>query len=683
MADANKGQQKGGGKKGGGKQQQQQEKGSAPTETKQPAATSNNATSPSPAPAANTTTTTAAASTPAVAEAKPQQQQQQEKGKKGKGGNKDTTNNNNAVEKNKPESSGTTSQAPPPSTQPTTTAAPVSNAVGQVAAVADANNNNNTASPSTPKKSQQQQGGGAPAEKGQGQSKKEGQQNKSSFNREKGRGVVKAVLSGDTIVVIHLEKTQQGPPTEREITISNVSAPRIGKPKTQKREAVEDEPFAWGSREFLRKKAIGKQVIYTIEYKTPSNKEYGVVGFVNPKTNEPEDLAKLIVAEGWAKVRRPTGKDVRPEVEDLIKLEEEAHKAEKGLFAPLATQEEVNASKRSFAEFKPTELFERLRGKPQNAVIEKVRNGSTLQVTIVPDFFYITLLLSGVECPTVSADGKESEPFGREAKFFTEHFLLNRDVQIVIEGVDKYNFYGTVNYGGNNVSEELLKAGLGRYVDWSGQRTAFSEKLRAAEKLAKERKLRLWANFAGEPKLSKQEEKKSKTGKEIVGKVVKVINGQSVKISDSHHEFDVYLSSIKVPRQGNYTQSANESRSDSISRTWAWESREYLRKRLIGQRVRCVLDYVRPAFKDPKNNQKEIAERPCYSVYLDKNNVAVELVEAGLAQAQEHKGGEQRSREYELILFAENRAKKIAKGYLDSYRSCSSIIYQRFESRYC
>jgi staphylococcal nuclease domain-containing protein 1 len=474
--------------------------------------------------------------------------------------------------------------------------------------------------------------------------------------------VVKAIRSGDTIVVIHLEKTQQGPPTEREITLSNINAPRIGRPKTQKKDPVEDEAFAWGSREFLRKKAIGKQVIYTIEHKTPTNKEYGVVGLVNPKTNEPEDLAKLIVAEGWAKVRRPTGKDVRPEVEEFIKLEDEARKAEKGIFAKVATEDEINATKRSFEDYKPTELFERLRGKPQNAVIEKVRNGSTLQVTLVPEFFYITVLLSGVECPAVSPDGKESEAFGREAKFFTEHFLLNRDVQVIIEGVDKYNFYGTVNYEGKNIAEELLKAGLGRYVDWSGARTAFADKLRAAEKGAKERRQRLWANFSGEPKMSKQEEKKSKTGKEFTGKVVKVINGQSIKISDSHHEFDIYLSSIKVPRQGNFSQNDNESRAEAIARTWAWEAREYLRKRLIGQRVRCVLDYVRPAFKDPKNNQKEFAERPCYSVYVDKNNVAVELVEAGFAQAQEHKGGEQRSREYELILFAESRAKKLQKG---------------------
>ena len=44
------------------------------------------------------------------------------------------------------------------------------------------------------------------------------------------------------------------------------------------------------------------------------------------------------------------------------------------------------------------------------------------------------------------------------------------------------------------------------------------------------------------------------------------------------------------------------------------------------------------------------------------SNVAVELVEAGLAQAQEHRGGDLRSKDYELILLAEDRAKKLKKG---------------------
>ncbi len=38
------------------------------------------------------------------------------------------------------------------------------------------------------------------------------------------------------------------------------------------------QPFAWESREFLRKKLIGKEVSFTVEYKAPgTGREYGCI----------------------------------------------------------------------------------------------------------------------------------------------------------------------------------------------------------------------------------------------------------------------------------------------------------------------------------------------------------------------------------------------------------------------
>jgi len=97
------------------------------------------------------------------------------------------------------------------------------------------------------------------------------------FQREQGKGIVKAVPSGDTIVVVvhNPSKIKQGPPEEKEITISNINAPRLGRRKTQKKAGSVDENFAWASRAFLRNKVIGKPVSYVIEYKTES-KNYGL-----------------------------------------------------------------------------------------------------------------------------------------------------------------------------------------------------------------------------------------------------------------------------------------------------------------------------------------------------------------------------------------------------------------------
>lgn len=474
-----------------------------------------------------------------------------------------------------------------------------------------------------------------------------------------GGGVVKAVLSGDTIVVINLSKNQAGPPTERIISLSNISAPSLGRRKSDT-DMSRDKPFAWDSREFLRKKLIGKPVTFVVEAKA-TNKAYGAVFL------DKENVAKSVVENGWATVRRPARSEgpVFEALKEMIEAEDAARQAGKGIF----DKSKEGTVRPVPHEPNPTELFSKLKGQPQTAIVEQVKNGNTLRLTLLPSFTEITLIISGVDCP--SSNPSNPDAFGREAKFFTEHHLLNREVSVILEGADKWNFYGTVSYANRYISEELLRQGLGKYVDWSGMRTAFHDRLKAAEHEAKEKKLRIWTSYVPPKPLSRQEEKKvAKPGREITGNVVEVANSCCITIQDPNGvDHKIYLSSIKAPRD---TEGASKQQT-LLTQQVTWEGKEYLRKKLIGNRVRCVLDYTKEG--PPKNQGKgkgkerekekekeKVEERNYCSVYLDKNNVAVELVEQGYAEPSEHRGGEQRSRDYEHIIFAESRAKKLFKG---------------------
>ena len=53
-------------------------------------------------------------------------------------------------------------------------------------------------------------------------------------------------------------------------------------------------------------------------------------------------------------------------------------------------------------------LVEKFGGKPVPAVIEHVRDGSTLRAFLLPDMYHVTVMLSGVRCPTVKlgSDGE-------------------------------------------------------------------------------------------------------------------------------------------------------------------------------------------------------------------------------------------------------------------------------------
>ena len=70
-----------------------------------------------------------------------------------------------------------------------------------------------------------------------------------------------------------------------------------------------------------------------------------------------------------------------------------------------------------------------------------------------------------------------------EAKYFTDCRLLQREIQIVFEGVSNQNFLGSIIHPAGNISELLLDEGFARCVDWSmGVLSSGHEKYRNAER---------------------------------------------------------------------------------------------------------------------------------------------------------------------------------------------------------
>jgi staphylococcal nuclease domain-containing protein 1 len=134
---------------------------------------------------------------------------------------------------------------------------------------------------------------------------------------------VKSVLSGDTVILHNINDPKQ----ERTLSLAFVTAPRL------RREG--DEPFAFESRDYLRRLLVGKVVRFQVLYKIPTgaNREYGLVVLPN-RTVLPEQA----VAEGWLKLRDDAGrKDDSDEAAHLLEklqaLEARARADSKGVWA--------------------------------------------------------------------------------------------------------------------------------------------------------------------------------------------------------------------------------------------------------------------------------------------------------------------------------------------------------------
>ncbi|KAA8540590.1 hypothetical protein F0562_024491 [Nyssa sinensis] len=543
------------------------------------------------------------------------------------------------------------------------------------------------------------------------------------------RGRVKAVPSGDSLVIMGSTKAEI--PPEKTITLSSLNAPRLA------RRGGADEPFAWDSREYLRKLCIGKDVTFRVDYTVPSiGREFGSV-FIGDK-----NVALMVVSEGWAKVREQGQQkgEVSPFLAELLRLEEQAKQQGLGRWS-----REPGASEASIRKLPPSAfgdpsnldamgLLASNKGRPMQAIVEQVRDGSTLRGYLLPEFQFVQVFVAGIQAPSMgrraapetvaeteitsdepngeasaeprppltsaqrlaasSASTIEVAPdaYGREAKHFTEIRVLNREVRIVLEGVDKFsNLIGSVYYpdgeSAKDLALELVENGLAKYVEWSASlmEEDARRQLKSAELEAKKTKLRIWTNYVPPATNSK-----AIIDQNFTGKVVEVVSGDCIIVADDSvpigsplAERRVNLSSIRCPKIGN-------SRRDEKPAPYAREAKEFLQTRLIGRQVNVSMEYSRkvPMVDGPtavagmadsrvmdfgsvflvspvKVEGSDASSSPALpntGSHQAGVNVAELVVARGFGTVIRHRDFEERSNYYDALLAAESRAISGKKG---------------------
>lgn len=101
------------------------------------------------------------------------------------------------------------------------------------------------------------------------------------------------MFCSDTLIIVG--PSQGGPPPEKTVTFSGVSAPRLSFKKE-----TPDEPFAWAAREYLRNFCIGKVVKFSFSTNNqPGGRQYGTASLAETG----EDLRDMMVSAGYLAVR--------------------------------------------------------------------------------------------------------------------------------------------------------------------------------------------------------------------------------------------------------------------------------------------------------------------------------------------------------------------------------------------
>ncbi|XP_050421861.1 staphylococcal nuclease domain-containing protein 1-like [Adelges cooleyi] len=470
-------------------------------------------------------------------------------------------------------------------------------------------------------------------------------------------GVVKQVNSGDSITI--REEVYSGYPREKQITLNNIIAPKLGRRPANNdptSKGTDDEPFAWEAREFLRKKLVGKKVFFKMAGQVPGSGKPRYYGDIYYPTLE-NNIVSELVENGLVTLKNVKSNNPTPDIQTLVDLQNKAKAAKAGKW-----DTSVKSVSKKNNTIDDVEAFLKKNQKKRiKAIVESVIDGSTIKLMLLPEGYMITLYLSGIKCPP------ENDEFGNEAKFFVEVRLLQKDIEVTLESVLSNNktpsFFGTIYHPAGEIAVELVKQGFAtcqnrsmKYLEGS------ADKLRAAERQAKEKKLRKWQSYQHTgPEIPE---------KEIVGTVIEIIREEALLVKTSNHDKPkkIFLSNIKPARLGveaprgelQYGEEAPPRAPRTLAKhfyeiPWAYEAREFLRTRCIGKKVNVSVDYIQP-----KSDKFE--EKICATVTVNGINLAEELVKEGLATVMNNPRDDQMSQCFDDLKKAEENAKQSHKG---------------------
>lgn len=446
---------------------------------------------------------------------------------------------------------------------------------------------------------------------------------------------VKSVLSGDTLVLHNMAN----PKAERTLSLAFVAAPRM------KREG--DEPFAFESRDYLRRLLVGKVVRFQVLHQIPTGaqREYGLVVLPNRVV-----LPEQAVAEGWLKLRDDAGRhDDSDEAAHLLErlhvVEAHARADSRGLWAEtpsrLHTAYELNDAPAFAAAHK---------GRSLDAIVERVLAGDRLVARLLlspTEHVQTMVLLAGLRAPatrrTTPADGKEQpgEPLGEEALEFVESRLLQRGVTVRVLGTSPHGqLVADVQHPTQgSIAPHLLRAGLARCTDHHTTLLGpLMGPLRQAEKAARDARQGLFHGLVVP--------RAAAAAGELEAIVSRVQSADTLYVRNkAGAERRLALSSVRQPKP-----------TDPKQAPWVPEAKEFLRKKLIGKHVKFHIDGKRPATEG-------YDEREMASVTYQAKNIGLLLVENGMASVIRHRHDDaDRSPIYDDLLIAEATAQQEKKG---------------------
>jgi len=319
------------------------------------------------------------------------------------------------------------------------------------------------------------------------------------------------VLSGDLLLLADSASGE-----EHRVSLSSTRAPRIGNARKG------EPPASWAlaSKEFLVQHLLGKTVVVQPDFlrrlggaeeEVERTLQCATVFETRPRPGggppQRRSVAELLVAHGLALVARPRpGEERAPRHEQMLAAEEQARAAKRGMHgAPeeaLPAQPTLQDVSRDAGRARAFLSTLQRAGRSQ-ARVDFCLSASRLKLLLVGKERLLLLFSpAGIRCPRAGDAG------AAEALAFVRRTLLQRDVEVEIESLDKKGvFVGALHYSSalgprTPLARTLVEAGLATVVGSHPVGLV----LREAEAKARDARLGLWKDWEPSAEVEPAEE---------------------------------------------------------------------------------------------------------------------------------------------------------------------------------
>lgn len=428
------------------------------------------------------------------------------------------------------------------------------------------------------------------------------------------KGLVKAVPSANTIVVTGPAPPGQLAP-ERILSLAYVDS------RSMRFAGETSEPYAWEAREFVRGLIAGELVEFDVSY-THGKSEYAAVYIKGENINE------LVVQNGFGAVR---GDGDLPLLRRLRAAEDVARRGKIGIWSSMPVPGVRLLAPGTFD-------AEQLVGTSQPAIVEDISNAVTYQVLLQQNLGLLRLKLDGIMSPP------PTEPIGKSGKALAIRLTSHQSVEVKISSVDAQKVaLGQLIHPKGDVSRQLVKNGLAKLTATANEAALsdpYFRELKEAQLLAQSQRLGIWE----EAKLNRVPINES----QYEAKVVEVHSGDSLTVRSvvTGKARKLFLASIRAPPLGNQRKSTQDA-------PWSVDSKEALRKLLIGQKVRVEIEFARKVPIEGTDLTMEFA-----TIWLDENNVGARMISQGLATVVNPRGDDETSKYLPALREAERLARE-------------------------